>query len=305
MDESKITPDKITKPIQLLAAWLAGLILVNGSFLTAASVLSNPPWLRSALVIASVCNVPLFLFCLFLLQTKFRPEMQEDMFYSKYLEQNTGKMVSSSPLETGMQQIRLELAESNQRYVEMISGLDAGLQALALELSTAKTNVDQAQSDKLAELAKELARSAQTIERSKERATDAAVKIAGNDLIPEFSLLRKELRRKGLSIDRTFGSSSNEPEVPKFRIIGFGTSVPVETLRRVVSICLKYGFDRIHFTSRDQNAGHIYIGSYIYKAIDEPQPVPLDDEVLELLNADDTELEDFIAAIENKRGLTL
>ncbi|QLQ26116.1 MAG: hypothetical protein HZT41_15825 [Dechloromonas sp.] len=301
MTESKITPDKITKPIQLLGAWLAGLILVNGSFLTTASVLSDPQWLRSTLVIASVCNVPLFLFCLFLLQTKFRPEMQEDTFYSKYLEQNTGKMVVSSPVETGMQQLRLELAESNQRYVEMISGLDAGLKALALEISMAKTNGDQVQSDKLAEVVKVLARSAQTIERSKERATDATVKIAGNDLLPEFTQLRKELRRKGLSIDRTFGSSSHEPEVPKFRIIGFGTSVPVEILRRVVSICRNYGFDRIHFTPRDQNAGHIYIGSYIYKAPDEPQPVPLDDEVLELLNADDTELEDVIAAIENKR----
>lgn len=302
MAENKITPDKITKPIQLLAAWLAGLILVNGSFLTAASVLLDPPWLRATLVIASVCNVPVFLFCLFLLQTKFRPEMQEDTFYSKYLEQNTGKMVSSSPFETGFQQFRMELAESNQRYVEMISGLDAGLKALALELSTTKANIDQAQSGKLAELAKELERSVQTIDRAKERATDSTVQIAANDLLPEFLQLRKELRKNGLSVDRTFGSSSKEPEVPKFRVIGFGESVPVEIVRRVVSVCRKYGFDRIHFTSEDQNAGHVYIGSYIYRAPSEPQPVPLDDEILELLNSADTEIEDLVAAIESRRA---
>lgn len=86
METQKIHPDKITKPIQLLAAWLVGLILVNGSFLTAASQLTAPCWLPPLLVIASMLNVPLFLASLFLLQTKFRPEMQEDTFYSKYLE---------------------------------------------------------------------------------------------------------------------------------------------------------------------------------------------------------------------------
>lgn len=302
MNENKIAPEKITKPIQLLAAWLAGLILVNGSFLAAASALSDPLWLRSTLVIASVCNVPVFLFCLFLLQTKFRPEMQEDTYYSKYLEQNTGKMVSSSPIEAGMQQLRLELVESNQRYVEMISGLDAGLKTLALELSTTKANVDQAQSRQLSELKDELARSARTIDRAKERAADSSVQIAANDLLPEFAQLRKDLRKNGLSIDRTFGSSSWEPEVPKFRILGFGASVPVESIRRIVSVCRNYGFDRIHFTSKDQSAGHVYIGSYIYRAPSEPQPVPLDDELLELLNAPDTELDDLVAAIESRRA---
>lgn len=86
METQNIHPDKITKPIQLLAAWLAGLILVNGSFLTAASQLTVPEWLPPTLVIASIVNVPLFLLSLFLLQTKFRPEMQEDVYYSKYLE---------------------------------------------------------------------------------------------------------------------------------------------------------------------------------------------------------------------------
>lgn len=86
METHKINPDKITKPIQLLAAWLVGLILVNCSFLTAASHLTDPSWIPPLLVIAAVLNVPIFLVSLFLLQTKFRPEMQEDTFYSKYLE---------------------------------------------------------------------------------------------------------------------------------------------------------------------------------------------------------------------------
>jgi hypothetical protein len=98
MSSDNLKPEKITKPIQLLAAWLLGLIIINASFLTAASQIVNPEWASGTLVIATISNVPIFLISLFLLQTKFRPEMQEDTFYSKYLERKyndsqTGKEV--------------------------------------------------------------------------------------------------------------------------------------------------------------------------------------------------------------------
>jgi len=86
MSDNKIEPSKVTKPIQLLAAWLTGLIIINGSFLAAAVRIENPTWASGLLVAAAVLNVPIFLVGLFLLQTKFRPEMQEDEFYSRYLE---------------------------------------------------------------------------------------------------------------------------------------------------------------------------------------------------------------------------
>jgi hypothetical protein len=85
MDSHQIDPKNVSRPIQLLAAWLVGLIVINGSFLSAASVVKEPGWAPAVLVIAAVANVPIFLFCLFLLQTKFRPEMQEDQYYSRYL----------------------------------------------------------------------------------------------------------------------------------------------------------------------------------------------------------------------------
>lgn len=87
MNNHKIIPEKITRPMQLLAAWLTGLIIVDSSFLIAAAKVESPNWAPGALVIAAIVNVPLFLVCLFLLQTKFRAEMQEDAYYSKYLEQ--------------------------------------------------------------------------------------------------------------------------------------------------------------------------------------------------------------------------
>ena len=89
--KSRIDPSKINKPIQLLGAWLAGLVLVNGGFLGTAITIETPTWVRGLLVIASVINVPIFLSAIFLLQTKFRPEMQEDSYYHDYLLNMSGE----------------------------------------------------------------------------------------------------------------------------------------------------------------------------------------------------------------------
>ncbi len=97
MASDKIIPHKITKPIQLLGAWLVGLSIINGSFLGAAASISHPDWAAGTLVIASIVNVPVFLFSIFLLQTKFRPEMQEDSYYSEHL----ARRYSSSTDESG------------------------------------------------------------------------------------------------------------------------------------------------------------------------------------------------------------
>lgn len=95
MSNHKITPEKVTRPMQLLAAWLTGLVIVDGAFLLAAVQIQQPGWAPAVLVIAAVLNVPLFLICIFLLQTKFRPEMQEDSYYSRYLEKKYSVAVST------------------------------------------------------------------------------------------------------------------------------------------------------------------------------------------------------------------
>jgi hypothetical protein len=113
----QIIPEKITKPIQLLAAWLLGLILINTAFLAAASQISKPDWTAGLLVIASVVNVPLFLISIFLLQTKFRPEMQEDTYYSKYLER---KYNVKDQTHSGQKQ-QVDIDKERKVTVEMIS----------------------------------------------------------------------------------------------------------------------------------------------------------------------------------------
>ncbi|OZI08062.1 hypothetical protein BWI93_11255, partial [Siphonobacter sp. BAB-5385] len=92
MTEHKIQPEKITKPIQLLAVWLVGLILLVSALITAAATVKEPYWLPAFYSISAVAIIPLFLGLIFLLQTKFRPQMQEDEYYSKYLNENTNKI---------------------------------------------------------------------------------------------------------------------------------------------------------------------------------------------------------------------
>lgn len=119
MSTQNIKPEKITKPMQLLAAWLLGLILINTTFLTAASQIVKPVWASGCLVIAAIINVPLFLMSIFLLQTKFRPEMQEDEYYSKHLERKyndkPNKAEEENETEIVAELITKELGGSSSR----------------------------------------------------------------------------------------------------------------------------------------------------------------------------------------------
>jgi len=86
MPESKIQPHNITKPIQLLAVWFVGLIALVGVLLTAAAKISQPPWVCPLLVIAAIFLIPLFIFLIFLMQTKFRTQSLDDQHYAEWLE---------------------------------------------------------------------------------------------------------------------------------------------------------------------------------------------------------------------------
>ena len=109
MSNNKIEAHKITKPIQLLASWLVGLSITNITFLTAAANISHPWWVPGMLTIAAVINVPIFVISIFVLQTKFRPEMQEDSFYADYLNnKNENRVISESVKKTNNSNDSLE-----------------------------------------------------------------------------------------------------------------------------------------------------------------------------------------------------
>lgn len=138
MNESTIKPEKITKPIQLLGAWLAGLFSIDACFLFAAANMSAGSWESRVLTIAAIANVPVFLIAVFVLQTRFRPELQEDSFYSSYLSNKTNQPLTVnkenaqlvaivhriSELENKLSSTQQSGAISNDRLKELSFGVN-------------------------------------------------------------------------------------------------------------------------------------------------------------------------------------
>lgn len=85
MEDHKIEPHKITKPIQLMGVWFIALLLIDSELLAAATFIKEPFWIPPLLVISAVCVIPLFLVGIFLIQTVFRRELQDDAYYSTWL----------------------------------------------------------------------------------------------------------------------------------------------------------------------------------------------------------------------------
>jgi len=257
MAEEKITPHKVTKPIQLLAAWLVGLCVVNGSFLATAAAVSIT-WLQAVLVIAATLNVPLFITAIFLLQTKFRPEMQEDVFYAKYLDRKTNQFIEIS--ETDRNKIRLERIESELLAVtESMRTLQASSQESTEILKAARNG-------------------------------EFPFGIAINDHLPWFLELRKELRKANFPIDDIFGTV-NSAEPPEKYIVTIGNHLRGPSVRDLLCVLLKYNFDGFEFdnTINQPEPSDVYIGGYGWRL----DYTPFTDELREFLDGDDVDVLDI------------
>jgi hypothetical protein len=83
MAQRGIEPEKVTKPIQLVAAWFATLVLLVSAFLTASTTANDPSWLPILYGAAAVAAVPFFALFVFRLQTRYRPQLLEDKYFVK------------------------------------------------------------------------------------------------------------------------------------------------------------------------------------------------------------------------------
>lgn len=101
MPESKIEPEKITKPIQLLAVWFVGLVILVGAFLGAAAAITNPTWLQAALGITAIILVPVLIGLIFVLQTKFRTQFLDDPYYAEWLKRQDEAFKNFAPENIG------------------------------------------------------------------------------------------------------------------------------------------------------------------------------------------------------------
>lgn len=145
-----ISPEKITTPIQLLGAWLVGLLSIDSCFLFAAVNMNQTSWQSVALTVAAIVNVPLFIGAVFLLQTRFRPELQEDSYYSTYLNQKTNQLVKVPRDDALLSAIqarieRLEHDISETRVVPLSGEVDSLIADLTIGINHHLENHDEIQ----------------------------------------------------------------------------------------------------------------------------------------------------------------
>lgn len=226
MTEQKIEAHKVTKPMQLLAAWLVGLILIDGMFLIAADKMPADSWERGALTISAIAYVPLFLLSMLLLQTRFRPELQEDTFYAEYI----GKK--------GPEKIRLEKREEHDTKLEALERRVIALTEVALHLKS----------------------------EGKNSATDldwGSWRIGVNKLIPEYSNIRNALREKKIHVASVFGNP--EAPHPEKWVISISQYLPDNYKIDILKSVATFGMDGFQVweprPEADENED-VYIGSY-------------------------------------------
>ncbi|MFQ1989805.1 hypothetical protein ACTG2S_08695 [Aeromonas sp. 82P] len=86
MAGTQIIPEKITSPIQLMAAWFVMLVLLSSVLLTAASKIEKPEWAAGYLIVFTSVLVLLVIGCVTLMLTKFRPHLQDGKEYAQWLK---------------------------------------------------------------------------------------------------------------------------------------------------------------------------------------------------------------------------
>ena len=190
MNQTTIQPGQVTRPFQLLAAWLAGLILTNGSFLGAAAVIDHPLEASGWLVWAAIANVPIFLACLFLLLTKFRAEMQEDQYYTKYIEMRFSRETQQ------IEKVEVSAISSTSEITDSVPP------------------------------SRKLRRNRPPVISRESIRSENQTAILINDLLPKYGQIRSWLEAKGYVIERTFGSTSKDPTYQKISFC-LSTTTPI------------------------------------------------------------------------------
>ncbi|WP_339435301.1 hypothetical protein [Pseudomonas orientalis] len=229
MADQKIEPHRITKPIQLLGAWLVGLILTDSIFLTATLSLDAQSWERGALVIAAIFNVPLFLGALFLLQTKFRAELQEDSFYHEYISKKSASILK----------IDKNTAQDNR-------------------LSEIERKIHQVTELAIPNSPKENTNSASHVLDWKNW------QVGINCLHPNYKEIKDSLCLSGIPITSTFGNRLTKA-IPEAWTISLNPIMPPSHKTQLLKAVLPFGFDGVELYTPIPEAGEtedVYIGGY-------------------------------------------
>ena len=256
MAEQKIEAHKVTKPIQLLAAWLVGLIIIESLFLGAASIISKPDWVPGCLVVAAILYVPVFLRLIFLLQTKYRPEMQEDTYYAKHLDKKTN-LTKEVPKLTRHEKKLIEIEEIQRKILVAVT-------------SETLEKVRTAQINNLPFI------------------YNSPIKVAVNDLLPNYNLIKATLKKLRVTIANTYGSTNPKPDVPKQYVVSIKDTVEIQQIQQLLIGLKDTGVQGFNIFDFDPDEEDVFIGSYDYEV-----HAVLDDEFWDLLQDESLDEIDF------------
>lgn len=273
MQENHIRPEKITKPIQLLAAWLIGLILLVGSLITAAATIKSPYWLPAFFAISSVCIIPIFLILIFLLQTKYRPEMQEDSFYSKYLDKNTmtfeyiDKKDTSIDETNNLRQEIISISERTKKELEEVKNL--------INSDGIKTNEEKA-------IETIIEKSDNRLDELKKIVKFANIVLRINVSLPKYSEIVEVVKKIGFTKLEEFGHGSAHP---KSFLASIGKDIPLDLVRDLIFDLVPLGLLYVKETSpivaSIPRGNAIYIGSLSTQE----KKIKVDEDLINKLNA--------------------
>jgi hypothetical protein len=137
---TKIEPGKVQTPIQLIAVWFATLVIIDGLFLIAAINMQEPIWIRPMLTITAAIFVIIFLIAALVMQIKFRTQIQEDKYYSEWLERNETKLdFVKKQVDKAFNEIPHPHELENEDYRKSIEKFNGSLQAIDEILSLTST----------------------------------------------------------------------------------------------------------------------------------------------------------------------
>ena len=298
--KEKIDIKHLKKPIQVIGIIMIGMITTNAAFLTFARFISEPLWLHTLLIFFSLLTVFVFLYCIFKLITKYRVEMQDDKYYSEYLKYNkvTDKYeYQDNPFEKMNLKINriLEYQIKNQK-----SNLDIENKE---EVSFIVAEISEDKKKIIAEIFNiENYYGRSELFSKREPLNETMIKkvhLEINDLIPDYLEIMDKLYNNGFNIHSTFGSDSDQKEIPKQLTLTFGMDVPIEYTQNLIRILKEYGLDSIDFVDfrqevYDEFLGCVFIGSYSYDDI-EVEIVKLSEELFSRILDPTISANDFYA----------
>lgn len=250
MSDKNIKPEKITKPIQLLAVWLIGLILIESSLLTAAGVINEPGWLPVFFGISAVSIIPVFLILIFLLQTKYRPQIQEDEYYSKYLDKNTMQFVDVSkkpnlPIELIRKEMYQIVKETQNNLINIKSSVDKGESKERLESLISNSDSKISELEKIVKY--------------------ASINLHINKTINSYREIIAEVKKIGFPRYEEFG----EEEIPQNFLVSFTKTISPIIVKELLVEIIPHGATYVSLVSDEQRIEReygdaIFIGSYLY-----------------------------------------